>query len=210
MVHHFAKTMSVLDDTALNSAEFGRSGAAGWCFHESVVVFRYRFEACNLDNSKRLLTFHRPFFFWVNCWIITWKVLLWYIQLCERGVVWTLGIFCSSFQLVRWNRLPFFLRSKVWDQIHSPPGGKPQTLHQGGIFWVETQVLQMYEFGSVFSNSKGKESESSSKLSCEVFTHCTWKMLLHVIPQKRFPSFLPTSPKNDVYVDISWHKTWIS
>lgn len=27
MVHHFAKTMSVLDDTALNSAEFGRSGS---------------------------------------------------------------------------------------------------------------------------------------------------------------------------------------
>ena len=52
MVHHFTKTMTVLDDTALNSAEFGRSGAVGMGF-----------EACNLGKGKGLLTFHPARFF---------------------------------------------------------------------------------------------------------------------------------------------------
>ncbi len=44
--------MTVLDDTALNSAEFGRSGAVGMGF-----------EACNLGKGKGLLTFHPARFF---------------------------------------------------------------------------------------------------------------------------------------------------
>ena len=205
MVHHFAKTMSVLDDTAPKQCRVWTVGEL------QVDVFihrgwnRYRFEACNLDNGKRLLTFHRPSFLG--------ELLNHHLEGTSmvHPAMWARGC------LDPWSFL-FKLPARSLESVamfpmlqgmrsNTQPSGRETTssLHQGGIFWVETQVLQMYEFGSVFSNSKGRESESSSKFSCELFKHFTWNMLLDWCypPKKGFPHFFQTVPKNDVYVDIS-------
>lgn len=65
MVHHFAKTMSVLDDTALNSAEFGRSGSYRLMFSFTVVEIATDLKLATLTTVNVSWPFTGLFFGWI-------------------------------------------------------------------------------------------------------------------------------------------------